>query len=232
MPGFLDSRAPSIDAEVIRYLDADILGKMVFKNFLLNVVRLPTSQFRIPLSRNGDYEFPGTSIPDAMVFVGGKWLRVEIKCARLNIMNRYRGGRKENWMFSYLTQTRKEQQKQRTQAWKPGTERRKRYDLAFCVGVHMLGFENPEAWNHLSDFLRMRGHDSDFMVRPHERRFLQRCCVFAIPFELVEKNTIRINVSSVPNSKYCRFHAWGDDPKRCLHIWKSAIRVAARRKRT
>jgi hypothetical protein len=38
MSGFLDPHAVSIKAEYARYLDADILGEIVFKNFAMNVL--------------------------------------------------------------------------------------------------------------------------------------------------------------------------------------------------
>jgi hypothetical protein len=54
MAGFLDPRAPSIEAEYARYLDADILGKIVFKNFLIHRAGAAQAPLHIPLGRYGD----------------------------------------------------------------------------------------------------------------------------------------------------------------------------------
>jgi hypothetical protein len=54
MPGFLDPNAVSVEAEYTRYLDADVLGKIVLKNFAINVLGLDARDIRIPVSRHGD----------------------------------------------------------------------------------------------------------------------------------------------------------------------------------
>jgi hypothetical protein len=54
MSGFLDEFAASIEAEYTRYLDPDLLGKIVFKKFALNVLGIEKDSIKIPLSRHGD----------------------------------------------------------------------------------------------------------------------------------------------------------------------------------
>jgi hypothetical protein len=49
MQGFLDPSAPSILAEYSRYLDSDILGKILFRNFFLNVLKFRENEIYVPL---------------------------------------------------------------------------------------------------------------------------------------------------------------------------------------
>jgi hypothetical protein len=36
MPGSLDPKSPTVEAEYARFIDGDVLGKLVFKNFVVN----------------------------------------------------------------------------------------------------------------------------------------------------------------------------------------------------
>ena len=54
MSGFLDKGAPSTEAEYIRYLEGDIFGKIIFKNFALNILKIPERDVKIPIGKWGD----------------------------------------------------------------------------------------------------------------------------------------------------------------------------------
>jgi hypothetical protein len=51
MSGFLDPNAPSIEAEYPRYINGDIRGKILFKNFLLHRIGISPENIYIPLGR-------------------------------------------------------------------------------------------------------------------------------------------------------------------------------------
>ena len=63
---------PSICAEYFRYVEKDILGKILFKNFFLNVLNFPEEAIYIPLGRSPRYD-TRKIVGDAQVLADGKW---------------------------------------------------------------------------------------------------------------------------------------------------------------
>jgi hypothetical protein len=55
MSGFLDADAVSVEAEYTRYINPDVLRKIVLKNFAINILGLQDRQVRIPLSRRTNH---------------------------------------------------------------------------------------------------------------------------------------------------------------------------------
>lgn len=212
MAGFLDATAPTVAAEYGRYLDGDLLGKFVFKNFMQNRVRTSPRDLRIPLGRFGDVGTTWNCCADAQVASGGRWIDVEIKCARVNIANRSKGGMSENWAYNKILET--------------STGERKRFDIAVFVAIRNLGVEDPKYWQYLKD-LEQKYCDSKIMFRqnalPHEEDFLSICSFIIMPRSRVPDNYFRIALSAMPNSSYADYQAWGYDPLRCCSIWKSAM---------
>ena len=204
MAGFLDSRAPSIQAEYLRYLDGDILGKLIFKNFLVNIIGLSADDIYIPLGTWGDIGVGRDCRADAQFQSDAQWLDVEIKCAHINIANRTRGDLNENWAFTQLLKTPK------------GTPRK--YDLAFAVGIRSLGFEDPRYWPYLEE------HGFEITRLPHESQFLNRCGFLVMPFSDIPKNYFRVTLPALPKSQYFKYFAWGREPDKCLDIWNTTIR--------
>ena len=100
MPGFLDKSAVSVEAEYTRYLDPDILGKIVLKNFAMNVLGIDERHIRIPISRQGDlgnYK----DFCDAGIRVGSRTYSVETKCSRHNVAKKSRINAEPSprWLF-------------------------------------------------------------------------------------------------------------------------------------
>ena len=136
MPGFLDPDAVSIQAEYTRYLDPDVLGKIVFKNFALNVLKLEPTRVRIPLSRQGDLGTYRDSC-DAGIRFGNRWYSVETKCSRWVVAKSCKANPSPRWMFSGLLHSAK------------GRERAE-YDLIFAVGIDTPGLEDSLGyWKHM-----------------------------------------------------------------------------------
>lgn len=210
MPGFLDVKSPSIEAEYARYIDGDVMGKIIFKSFLIHRIGLPITDIYIPLGRHGD----STCAGDAMVVVGSRRRSVEIKCANCNIVNRTikdRDGRK-NWAFAGLLKTPK------------GSSRS--FDLAFCVGIQTLGLEDSRYWTDLVDLqakAKRQGRDLDLTALPHQPSFLDRCCFFIMPRRGIVNTYFRVNVGAVAENKYQESYAWGYDMRRCRAIWGQAL---------
>jgi hypothetical protein len=123
MSGFLDPYAVSIKGEYARYLDADLLGKIVFKNFALNVLGIEEESIRIPLSRRGDLGTYKDSA-DAGIRFENRSYSVETKISRWIVQKRNKIDPIPRWSFSGLKHSAK------------GTERGQ-YDLVFAVGINV-----------------------------------------------------------------------------------------------
>ena len=106
MSGFIDLLAPDPSHEYSRFLDGDVLGKMLFKNFLINRVGIQPPDFYIPRGRHGDVESPETLPADARVTVDGLPLQFEIKAGRRTTANRHRGDTNEAYSFYGFLRTR------------------------------------------------------------------------------------------------------------------------------
>jgi hypothetical protein len=210
MPGFLDQRAPTVQSEYARYIDGDILGKIVFKNCLLNLLGIPSSSITIPLGRHGDADSGGSD--DATVLVGRRKLSIELKSARFNIANKKYGQTKENWAFANLLKD-------------PKTRSKRSYDIAVAIGLRVLGLENPNYWSYFDAVLHgytSQGIAIDASTMPHEPGYLALCSFFIIPFAQVKTNYFRVTVDALPQSPYRLFHAWGFEKDRLKALWRSA----------
>ncbi len=231
MPGFLDQSAPSAEAEYSRYVDGDVLGKLITKNFLLNRAGYSAEQVIIPVGRYGDakdkystkwkksndlgdgYIIDANSPTDRLTF--------EIKCARVNIANRYLGQpkekQKENWAFTNILTS-------------PAKEK-KSYDILIAIGIGTLGLEDEGYWKHFEELVQKKyqseGRHVSLGAKPHQSEFLSLCSFFIIPFSEIPTNGFRLNIQSIPKSKkYSCFHARGDDSAGCKRVWDYAISQA------
>ena len=217
MAGFLDSYAPSITAEYTRYVEGDALGKIIFKNFLLHRVGLPERDIYIPRGRHGDVESDRRLLADVQICVDGSWKDIEIKCARINIANRFLGAKNENWGFiSLLTTGRIKQPKS--------------YDIAIAIAVQILGHEEPGYWSYLEQLaskVNQKG-TTKFTVEtmPHEEAYLNICGFFILPYAEIETDYFRVNRKALGSCRYARFFAWGHETDRCREIWESAGRLS------
>jgi hypothetical protein len=217
MAGFLDVGAPTVNAEYGRYVDGDLLGKIVFKNFMHNRLGFEKDAIRIPLGRFGDAGSAWNCCADAQVAVGKRWLDIEIKCARINIPNRARGGLNENWAYAKILRT--------------STGERKRFDVIFFIGVRTLGMEDPRYWKYMREVAREC--DSARVpfrqnAMPHQEEFLSICSFIIMPRAKVPEHYFRVMLSALPESTYSKYQAWGHDPTRCRTRWKSALRSIGR----
>jgi hypothetical protein len=109
MSGFLNQIAPSVELEYSRYLDGDVLGRILTKNFLVNRLGYQIDNVVIPVGRYGDagikYATDGVVAHDpgdGYVNTSIGPLAFEIKCARMNIANRHIGQQAENWAFTNI----------------------------------------------------------------------------------------------------------------------------------
>ena len=221
MTGFLDPSAPNTAAEHARYVDGDILGKLIVRNFLINRIELPAESIFTPVGRYGDaavkYAKSGsvTYDPgDGHVDLPTGRLTFEIKLARINIANRARGGTDENWAFVNLKHS-------------PG-KATKSYQILVAVGLSTLGLEDDRYWTHLRQLdtqLRARGLTSRLDALPHEEEYLSRCSFFLIPRTSLNFNYFRVNLTSVGKSAYAKFLARGSDPADCRKQWTNAVNV-------
>jgi hypothetical protein len=212
MPGFIDPAAPSVEAEYARYLEGDLLGKFVFKNFCRNVLQLPDRALHIPLGRRGD--FGATTKPDAdvLVEVNGRKFDVELKCVRVSVPGRKDGNTRKTWFFGPALR-------------KPKGGRR-RCDIAVFIGVMTLGLEDRSYWTSLDQYAeKMAREDIKVFPRtqPHEPKFLNMCGFFVIPFRSIRTNCFRVTIGAVERCKYKQQFAWGHDVKTCRQIWANAV---------
>jgi hypothetical protein len=219
MNSALDPNSPSIAAEYARYLDGDILGKIITRNFLLNLVGLKQAAIFIPVGRYGNarekyleggvvQNDPG----DGHVDIQGRRVTFEIKLARINMGNRKTGSLAENWAFVNILHT--------------PAKAPKSYDILIAIGLRTLGLEDDRFWSHSKEVhrnLRAREIPAREDALPHEPDFLSLCSFFVVPRAEVATNYFRINVDLVDKSPHARYRAWGHDAKQCTQVWQSAV---------
>ncbi|MNZ52431.1 hypothetical protein D3C78_702770 [compost metagenome] len=131
--GILDKIGNITDDEYISYLDGDILGKLIFKNFLINIANIPAEHIHIPAGRFGkksekykeigEVQYP---FGDGHVDIGGHKINFEIKLSRLSETNKHLGRKDEYWAFSNTIKSSK--------------NRAKNYDLLIAIGINVLDF--------------------------------------------------------------------------------------------
>ncbi|MER2513127.1 MAG: hypothetical protein ABTQ25_12070 [Nitrosomonas ureae] len=219
MNGFLDPSAPNPIAEYTRYVDGDLLGKLIARNLLVNRLGYSPASIFTPLGRYGDaapkYAKTGHinhDLGDGHIQEEQRRLTFEIKCARINIANRARGDTSENWAFTNLLRS-------------PGNSE-KQYDILIAIGISVLGLEDHRYWAHLKarhNLLLQKGLPSRLDALPHEAEFLSLCSFFIAHRRQLPTNYFRINLSSVTNSPYAKFYAKGYDDERCKEIWTNAL---------
>jgi hypothetical protein len=218
MSGFLDPYAVSIEAEYSRYLDADLLGKILFKNFALNVLGIKDDAIRIPLSRQGDlgnYK----DLSDIGILFENRPYRIETKISRWVVQKRNKINPIPRWAFSGLKHSAN------------GTER-SQYDLVFAAGIHAPGLEDSLGyWRHLYSLkaaAKEEGRDFDLSAWPHEHKFLNLCGIYILPRQFISahcKNNQYITVRALENRSDYEFFGWGYDIPRLRKVWQHAIQV-------
>ena len=219
---FLDPLAPSIMAEYVRYLDLDLLGKIVTKNLFLNRLGYSSDVVRIPLGRYGDakvkYAKAGAVIhdlADGRIETDQGIITFEVKCARINIANRSNGGVEENWAFTCLHTS-------------PSKASAKKYDVLIAIGIRELGLEDQHHWPYrqqVHEDLQFAGRPSSIHAWPHEDAFLSTCSFFIVPRSGVLTNYFRANVKAIEKCKYAAYQAWGYDEARCRSVWQNALQT-------
>lgn len=217
MPGFLDPNAVSIEAEYTRYLDPDILGKIVFKNFALNVLGLDARNIRIPVSRHGDvgnYK----DLCDAGVRIGARMYSVETKCSRHTVAKKTRlVDPSPRWNFSKLLRSARS-----------GNEKSE-FEILFAVGINTPGFEDSEAyWRHLHRLRKESlgaGRPFDFSVWPHDAAFLTRCGFYIIPRVAIRVNQLDVTIAAIERRSDYQFFSWGEDFQRLRAVWQHAVDI-------
>lgn len=216
MAGVLDRNAPSIEAEYARYIDGDVLGKILFKNFWLNKVGGSEEDIRFPVGRFGDVGLDVIFSADAQVKVDGRWRDVEIKLARVNIANRTLGQVAENWGFAKLLLT--------------PSKKRKKYDILFAVGVRLPGLENPEYWSLLRAVVGKIVSDGYCVSErslPHEADYMSFCGIFCVPYSEIGGDYFRVTVGALGkrrNKDWVReWFSWGMESERCAEVWKKTV---------
>lgn len=221
--GFLDRSAPDITAEYSRYIDGDVLGKLIVRNLLVNRLGHPPEKVFTPVGRYGDakvkYAKAGAVVHDpgdGHVEVSGKRVTFEVKCARINMANRFRGdASSENWAFTNLLAS-------------PG-KKLKTYDVLIAVGVRVLGLEHEHFWPYLElqrKKLQAQGRPFELHTRPHEPEYLSLCSFFMLPRSRVMANGFRTHLASVSSCRYAAYHARGYDTEACRATWLRAVELA------
>jgi hypothetical protein len=219
MPRILDPLAPSVSAEYARYIDGDLMGKLLTRNFLVNRLGYKPENVITPIGRYGDarvkYITPGVvnhDPGDGHIEIDGNLITFEVKFARVNIANRSLGQFAKNWAFVNLKNS-------------PG-KARKKYDILIAIGVLTLGLEDENYWADLYevlDSLRQRGLPQNINALPHEPEYLSLCSFFIMPMTDIQTNYFRVTIDSIENSRYAKFRAWGYDEKRCKELWLNAL---------
>jgi len=221
MPGFLDPFAPSIEAEYnTRYLNDDILGKILFKNFALNALEVEAASVDIDLSRHGDLGTHKDSADAKIRFQKHSYI-VETKISRWCVQKRNKINPIPRWAFSGL----KHSANKRTA--------RDNYDLVFAAGINAPGLEDPRGyWTHfdlLKKAAKKEGRDFGLSAWPHEPEFLNHCGLFILPRQFIFSphcaNSPYITIQAI-SEKYDEFFAWGNDISRLRKVWQHAIRIA------
>ena len=208
MSGFLDLNAPSIIAEYSRYLDSDILGKIIFKNFFLNVLRFREEEIYLPLGRSPRYD-ERKLCGDAQVLFRGRWLNVEIKTSHVVIVHPNSSRPLKCWSFSRMLYTSHKKEKSP-------------YDFAFAVGIHSRGLGDPKYWEDLN--IPVKSHKNgencyDPEALPHESSYLSRCGIFLLPHMRIRRNVVAVTIRAIENTSYGEFFSWGHDREQCRRIW-------------
>jgi hypothetical protein len=221
MTTVLDPRAPSAAAEYARYIDGDLLGKIVTRNLLINVLQYPADKIYTPIGRYGDaatkYVGPAEVVNDpgdGHVDTPHGRVTFEIKIGRINMGNRKTWKLAENWAFVNILHT--------------PAKMPKAYDILIAIGLRLLGLEDENYWSHLQSTygnLRNRGLPCRLDALPHERDFLSLCSFFITPRADVPTNYFRINVDRVDQSIHKAYRAWGYDEQRCREVWAKALEV-------
>lgn len=214
MPGFLDSHAPSIKAEYTRFLNPDILGKIILKNFALNVLGLPADYIRTPLSRHGDLGTYKDSV-DANIRFKNRWYEVETKFSHHVVAKRCKTRPYPRWLFS--------------RALRSGRKDGNPYDLLFGIGLNLPGMEDSIGfWKELEALKyshEAEGRQFDVDAAPHEPAFLARCGIFILPRNTIRVNQIDITIGTLSRRPEYNFFAWGYDSSGLLRVWESATKM-------
>jgi len=218
MPGYLDKSAPSIEAEMSRYIDGDIVGKMVFKNLCLNVLGLQPWDLRIPLGRHGDLVDGRAVKTDALIEKTDVRRKIEIKFSRTVIPNRGLGNTRKGWAFSRLLTS--------------PDKKRKRYDIAVCVGLALPGLEDSEYWEYLEKYrarLADKGIDVVPTALPYQVEFLALCGFFILPRKVIKADLFRARYGVLEKNKYRDYFAWGHEKDKCRELWRKAVAATGRK---
>jgi hypothetical protein len=218
MAGFLDIDAPSSIAEYSRYLDSDILGKILFKSFFLNILKFREREIYIPLGRSARYDERKLESSDAQVLVRGRWLNVEIKSSHINIIHPNDRTPLKCWSFSRMLYTSRKL-------------RKNPFDFAFAVGIHSRGLGDPNYWHDFSNSSERHkniGEDFHPETLPHESSFLSRCGIFLLPHECIRTNALAVTIATIEKTSYAPFFAWGHDIGRCRHVWSDVLRFTSK----
>lgn len=217
MSGFLDPNAVSVIAEYTRYLDPDILGKIVLKNFAIHVLGLESRDIRVPVSRHGDagnYK----DFCDAGIRLRGRTYSLETKCSRHILAKKTRVlSPSPRWNFGRLLYSARSR-RQRTD-----------YELLFAVGIDSPGFEDSAAyWRHLHAIRtkhRKEGRPFSFSVWPHEPAFLERCGFFIIPRVAIRVDQLDVTLAAIERRPDFEFFSWGHDIQRLRAVWQHALAI-------
>jgi len=217
----LDNDAPSPNSEYRRFLDSDYLGKLLFKSFLVHRAGVSHDRIHIPLSRHRDIGQDNVVLHDATVDVEDVHLDIEIKCARINIANKDKGGTKDNWQFSFLLKTHNQAEK-------------KKYDIAFAIGILTKGHEDPNYWKYESETAeRLRKANIDFNIEamPHDEEYLKRCGFFIFAFDDILTNYLRFTIDRIDKRKERVHFAWGYEIEHCKKLWEGCVKHVLKQRR-
>ena len=232
MAGFLDPNAPSIEAEYVRFLDSDILGKFVFKRFMLDVIGASADEVFIPLGKRVAQVRLGRVCADAQVRIESKWIDIEIKCACLKRAAGASRRVREKWSPGGLTKTPK------------GLPRR--YDIAFVVCVNLLGFDDQSYWQDLQRITKRNEAICQKFPHLHPTRsfsqatgpdaveYLTECTFFIIPFAAIRRNGFcaypqkskesnAFRAYPQKRNEYAEYEATGRDRESCHALWTKVV---------
>jgi hypothetical protein len=218
MPGFLDPDAVSLDAEYVRYLSPDILGKIILKNFAMNVLGLGADRIRVPISRHGDVG-AYRDLSDSEIRVGSRRYSIETKCSYHVVAKRSRcaADPSPRWNFSGLLHSARSRHE------------RTDFELVFAVGVNMPGLEDSQNYWRQLKALRKRqsqnGERFDFGVRPHEKAFLDLCGIYILPRLAIPVNQLDVTIRVIDRRPDYSFFAWGYDEDRLRAVWHRALQI-------
>lgn len=223
MSKILDPLAPSEAAEYARYLDGDLMGKILTRNFLVNRIDYTHESIFTPLGRYGDavVKYNQSSVVhdpgDGHIDIDGVRITFEVKFARINIANRSRGDTSKNWAFVNLKHS-------------PG-KAEKKYDILIAIGSMTLGLEDNNYWpdlNSILEGLKMKEVPANINAMPHESDYLSLCSFFIMPMCNLPTNYFRVNIDSVESSGYGKYRAWGHDEVRCKEVWGDALKIVGK----